>query len=369
MSDGASSAGAVSAPSTTTSISAPANSSATKAPASGSASQSKTPTTGASSATGVAPGESPSTSDWESKKAGFFEALKSSPYKMKVKGEEIAISDEESFQKLINNAQRGVGANKLVEESKRAAEEARKEREAVAQERALFEKARRGDFEARKQLGLIPAAELEREQAEWNSVPDGVKEVLHYAQQLEKQNAEFKQRFEQEQAAQQQRQHQAAIESARRTAQDQTHQVLKALNLSNEAAVKYLPFVAGAIHDLSESGLELGVDMTPEAIIELVKERVGSFDESHFESMSPKTAMKILEAKLKVMSDDEALDTFDAQTLARLSRAWAKRIMGRRNAAQQQPQETGEISRDEEPLNGRTPKRFSPFRIGPWGSP
>ncbi len=103
----------------------------------------------------------------------FFELAKRSPYRAKIKGEERAIDSPESLRELLNHAQRGIGASKVVEQAKKEMESARQAREEALAHRQLLERASRGDFEARRALGLVTGEELQAKEREWAEVPPG----------------------------------------------------------------------------------------------------------------------------------------------------------------------------------------------------
>lgn len=301
-----------------------------------------------------APG--PQWSDADEK--AFFELAKRSPYKARIKGEERAIDSKDALRELLNHAQRGIGASKVVEQAKKEAAEAAKAREEAAKERQTFERARAGDFEARKALGLVPPEELAAHEAEWQQVPKEVRQLLEernrFAQELEKHRAEAAERQRTEKAQAEERQ----LLAAKRTAINAANEVSKALGLTQESAERMLPHVAGAIADLSEEGLELGVDMTTELIVDRVKARIGDFSESHFEALEPTRALAIVEKRLAAMDDATLTATLSKDTRLRIAKLVAREM----RASKAQPTRTQvEESKREEP-KPKPPMVLSPMR-------
>ena len=146
---------------------------------------------------------------------------------------------------------------------------------------------------------------------------------------------------------------------ARRTAIEATTQVAKALGISEKNAERYMPHVAGAIADLSEAGLEIGVDMTPELIVERVKERLGGLDEEHFGSLASEKAAAIFLAKAKGLSDPELAKLIPRDLQVRISRMIAREYKAKRE------QPAAPVTRGEPVKPGRereVPKVLSPFR-------
>jgi hypothetical protein len=289
----------------------------------------------------------------------LFELTQRSPYKARIKGEEKAIRSRDDFREMLNHAQRGIGASKVVEASKREVAEAKKLREEASAERALIARAKAGDFEARRQLGLASEDEVTKRKQEWEAVPKEVRALFEernkFAAELETMRAEAaeRQRAEKEKV---EAQHMA---EARRTAIEATTQVAKALGISEKNAERYMPHVAGAIADLSEAGLEIGVDMTPELIVERVKERLGGLDEEHFGSLASEKAAAIFLAKAKGLSDPDLAKLIPRDLQVRISRMVAREYKAKRE------QPTAPVTRGEPVKSNQersVPQVLSPFR-------
>lgn len=288
----------------------------------------------------------------------FFEMAKRSPYKAKIKGEERGIDSKQSLQDLLNHAQRGIGANKVVEETRKEAAEAKRLKEEATQERELFARARKGDFEARKALGMVPLDEIRKRESEWEAVPPEVRQLYEEHNKTKAELQRVQQQREQEQAEIAGRREASELGAAKRIALDSTHGIMDSLGLTRENGERFLPYVAGAIGDLGEAGLELGVDMTPELIMERVKQRIGALDEQHFSGLRTDRAMAHIIPRLELADDSQILQLFPQTLQARISKLYAMQVRGRRtqsSAPQQQPQRE---ERRPEP-----PKVLSPFRF------
>jgi hypothetical protein len=268
----------------------------------------------------------------------FFELAKRSPYRAKIKGEERAIDSPESLRELLNHAQRGIGASKVVEQAKKEMESARQAREEALAHRQLLERASRGDFEARRALGLVTGEELQAKEREWAEVPPEVRQLYEernrYAQELESMRAEALERAEQAKRQEEERQ----TTWARRTAINAAQEVAKLVGLDEGNAERIMPHVAGAIADLRAYGLELGKDMTPELIVERVKERIGDFNSTLFDSFPETKAMELLSPRLSKLDDGSLMKALGPQLARRVAKMVAREIAGAR-AQPQPPQE------------------------------
>lgn len=269
--------------------------------------------------------------------AELVERLKRSPYKLKVKGAEQAIDSKEALKAFINDAQRGKGATKVVEDAKREAAEAKAMREEVAKERELLKRAKAGDWEARKELGLLDPREVKARQDEWESVPPEVRELYEDRQRLAKEADELRAEKQQREQEAQAKREEVELQAARRTAVNETHKVLKALGVTEGNAERLMPHVAGAIADLHEIGLELGVDMSEELILERVKQRIGGFDEEHFSGLAPDKALAVIAKQIDGLDDAGLLKALPEKFAQRVSRAYARQISARRAAGTASP--------------------------------
>lgn len=274
----------------------------------------------------------PEGSTWnDEKKRQFFELAKESPYRAKFKGQEKAIDSEESMREILNHAQRGIGGTKLAEEKNRLEAELNEHRTKLERHQSLLERARQGDFEARKELGFVSPQELRTRQQEWEEVPEPVRQLAEERDRLAKEAAELKQWRESKEQEETQKREAAALSQAKRMAMTETHRVLQAIGMTEKTSERLLPFVAGAIADLRDHGLELGVDMPAELIVSRFKEMVGEFDEAMFDGLAPERSVPMLEKKLEAMDDAGILKTLSPKLANRIARAVAKAQTARRN--------------------------------------
>jgi seryl-tRNA synthetase len=221
------------------------------------------------------------------------------------------------------------------------------------------DRARKGDFEARKALGLVAPEELHKRNSEWEAVPPEVRQLYEERNKAHEELQALRAEKEQREVEVARRREETELGQARRMALDTTHSLLDTLGVTEDNAERYLPHVAGAIADLADYGLELGVDMTPDLIAERVKQRIGGMDEQHFSSLSPKRAVALMESHLSKMDDTALLDTVSDKLARRISKAYAQRVTGqRRQAAPQQQTMQREVERRPEP-----PQVLSPFRF------
>lgn len=284
--------------------------------------------------------EAPSSQWSDADEKAFFELAKRSPFKARIKGEERGIDSPESLKELLAHAQRGIGASKVVEQARKEMESARQAREEALAHQQLIQRAAEGDFDARKTLGLVSQQELDARESEWREVPPEVRQLYEernrYAQELEKMRAESLERAEAEKRQAEER----TMQWARRTAVNATQEVAKLLGVNESNAERILPHVAGAIADLRAAGLELGSDMTSDVIVERVKERLGDFSSSMFESLSDERALSVILPRLERL-DDAGLQKMLGQKLSRrIARAVAREIAGARGAPQVQRPES-----------------------------
>jgi len=306
--------------------------------------------------TAAAPAAQPQS--WgEKDDAELVERFKRSPYRLKSKGVEQAIDSPEALKAFINDAQRGKGATKVVEEAKREAAEAKKEREEAAKERELIKRARAGDWNARKELGLVDPREVRQREQEWEAVPPEVRELYEERNREAKRADELEAKWKAKEAEELERREQAELSTARRLATDETHRVMQALGLTESNAERLMPFVAGAIRDLGNEGLELGVDMTQELIIERFKQLTGTFDEEMFAGLTPERAFSSIAKQLDSMDDATLQKTVPPKLANRIARMVARAVTQRR--AQPQGITAPQAANDEPEAKQDTPKVLS----------
>lgn len=262
----------------------------------------------------------------------FFEMAKRSPYKAKIKGEERSLDSKESIRDMLNHAQRGIGATKVVEEKNRLEAELKAERQEKAQRKELEKRADAGDWQARKELGRVDQREIKAREQEWESVPPEVRELYEERNRFAKENADLAAKFAAKEAEETQKREEVEVQAARRVATNETHKVIESLGLTDANAERLLPFIAQAINDLhTNNGLELGVDMTQELIAERFQQLVGKFDEEMFGSMDTNKALGVVAKKLETMPDEQLLKALPIKLIQRISKTYARSITAGRS--------------------------------------
>jgi hypothetical protein len=311
------------------------------------------------SVTAPAKTDAPSWSD-DDKKA-FFELAKRSPFKAKIKGEERAIDSEESLRELLNHAQRGIAGSKVAEERNKLQSELEQTKAAVAKRDQLLEAARRGDWNARKELGFVSPDEIRQREAEWEAVPEPVRQQHEELTKAQQELAALRAEREERQQAEEARRLKVEAEQARKVALEHTHSALEGLGINESNAERVVPFVEMAIRDLAEAGLEIGVDMTPDLIRERAKQMMGEFNEDMFSIVSPAQKVKLLAKDLGAITDDaQLLEMLGPQESMRIARAVARSQTQKRASAAKPPPSPmqREVERKE------PPKVLTPFRFG-----
>lgn len=292
--------------------------------------------------------------------ADLFERLKRSPYKAKIKGQERGLDSKQNLQEMLGHAQRGIGATKMVEETKLEREAATKERAEATAERELLKRAKAGDWHARKELGLLDPAELKARNDEWESVPPEVRELYDSEQSKTKRIAELEQQWKAKEQEETDRRDATALSQAKRMAMTETHRVLNAIGMTEQNQEYLMPFVAGAIADLREHGLELGVDMPPEMIVARFNELAGNHEEKMFSGMKPERSAAAFEKQTKTMDDATLLKTVSPEFAMRMARAVAKAQTARRA----QGASGSSVTR----INAETEEREKPSGVLPFHS-
>jgi CRP-like cAMP-binding protein len=316
--------------------------------------------------------------------AKFFELAKRSPYKAKIKGEDRAIDSKESLRELLNHAQRGIGATKLVEESKKEREAAAAERAEAQKERDLIRRARAGDFAARRELGLVPAGAKDEHEQALEQLPPEVRAVIEQNARLEAQLEEFKQQQSQTKAEQEKRAQAAKLEETRtrglegiKAAFDLAmREAVGKLGVTPETSAKWvesqgeawLETGIKALADFEEQGLELGVDLTPEMLSDRISKMRDEARLDSFKKLPPRLALHAYAPALEALDDTALLEAVPPKLAARLARLEALRIRARKA----QEQAGGGQVADARPINGGQPQRLqqtpgekkplSPFR-------
>lgn len=292
--------------------------------------------------------------------AELIERVKRSPYgKLKVDGKDEAIDSIDAFKRMQLDAQRGKGAKRFVEETKKEVEAAKREAAEAKAERELIARARKGDLQARRELGLIPDEERQRTEQEWEALPPEVKALV---QQNHEMAQRLKQREEQEAQTLKERQEaekKAARDATLKRASELAPQVLK--DVKEELYDVELPEILLAMETLKASGARLGVDYTPEQLAAYIEQQRDAGVWERVGRAKPGAALKRIAPLLKSLKPGELMEHLgdDFPVLAKIfSRAWIDYHNGRKAKAaqaQQQPATTSEAPKPRAPLS---PIRF-----------
>jgi hypothetical protein len=303
--------------------------------------------------------DAPSWSD-DDKKA-FFELAKRSPFKAKIKGEERAIDSEESLRELLNHAQRGIAGSKVAEERNKLQGELEQTKAERAREKQLFEAAKRGDWNARKELGLVSAEEIRQREADWEAVPEPVRQQHEELTKAQQELAELRAERAKAQQAEEARRMKVEAEQSRKVALEHTHSALEGLGINESNAERVVPFVEMAIRDLAEAGLEIGIDMTPDLIRERAKQMMGGFDGDMFSILDTGKKLELVRPDLEAIADEgQLLSTIGEKLALKIARAVARSQTQRRSSAAKQP--PSPMQREVE--RKAPPMVLTPFRFG-----
>ena len=227
-------------------------------------------------------------------------------FRLRHKGEEKSIESLEDLKIAILDAQRGRGASKLVEEAKR-------EREAVAQQKAQLDAIREAlasgnpdDVEAAMQAlageraqdvaKLISERARQREE-QLSDLSPRERQLLERNQRLEQ---EMQRRMDEEAQFKQQqleRQQQQQLESIRAEAKAQTIDLLKSLNLPEEKLEVMGPHIVRAMREAAELGQQIGRDIPLEAIKAQANHYAVESTRGVFEGLTPSQQYSFLGEK------------------------------------------------------------------------
>lgn len=301
----------------------------------------------------------PDAPSWgEKDDADFIERLKRSPYgKIRVDGKDEAIDSVDALQRTLRHAQKGHAANRLVEQTKKEAEAAKKEAAETKAERELIQRARQGDVQARRQLGLIPDEERAQAEQEWQQLPPEVQAIARQNMELaerlraveEEKAAELKTREETEKK--QHRDNQLA------RAKELSASVLK--DVKAELHDVELPEILLAMETLKASGSRLGVDYTPEQLAAYVEQQREAGVWERVGRTKPDVALKRLAPMLKSLKAGELRGALgeDFPALAKLfAGEWLAYHQGKKS-------KPAPAASTEEPQQKREP--LSPIRFVP----
>lgn len=247
----------------------------------------------------------PEAPSWSEKDdADFVERLKRSPYsKLRVDGKDEVIDSIDAFKRTLLDAQRGKGANRVVEQTKKEAAEAKAAKEEAAAIKHAIERARKGDKTALRELGLIPDEERIQAEQEWQKLPPEVQEIARTNYEL----AERLRQVEEEKAAELRQRE----ETAKKQQRDETLKRAKELSASVLKDVKAelydveLPEVLLAMETLKAAGSRLGVDYTPEQLAAYIEQQREASVWERVGRTKPDVALKRLSPILKSLKPGE----------------------------------------------------------------
>lgn len=307
----------------------------------------------------AAPAPSPEPAPWgEKDEAAFFELFKRSPHsKMKVDGKEHTISSKEDFERMRLDAIRGRGASRLVEETKREAADAKRDREEATAFRDLVKRAQAGDKEARRALRLIPDDEAEEAQRNWDALDPRIKAVIERNRELETQAEERQRKDEEAQQSEKQRKREAM--KAELLAKARAHAAEILADVRPESMDVELPNIIAAMRHLHDRKLRLGVDYGVEQLKQLVSdERTRSIDE-RIATLKPEAVLKHATKALRELKPEQLQELLGGD-LDELGRLFSRAYIERHRAAKNKPPPAQ--SRPSEPP--RPPQPLSKFRFG-----
>ena len=319
-----------------------------------------------STAPATAPADAPKDAapQWGDKDdADLFERVSRAPWaKLKVNGKDEPIKTRADMDRVLNDAQRGRGANRVVEETKKAREEAAQEKAEAARERSLVKRAREGDPAARRELGLIPDTEKEEQRRQWEALDPEVRRVLERNHELETKEEERSrketQRNEEEQAGKTKLQRDKLLTDALGYAKD----ILK--DVKAESYDVELPDVISAMRALTEAGQRLGVDYDAAMLGRFIEEQRAISLEGRLANLKPDAALRKMLPHLKALKStdlESALgQDFDAVTKVFAEAQLARWRAGKRKAAQQGGLQQNQKREEEAPAV----RPMSPMRFG-----
>lgn len=251
--------------------------------------------------------------EWgEKDDADLFERMQKAPWaKVKANGEERTIKSREDFLALATDASRARGTNKLVEQTKKEAAEAKAVKEEHAAHKALLERARKGDPKALRELGLVPDNERAELQKQWEALSPEVQETFRRNHELEQEVAAVRAEKEAKATEEKEKAQKLKRDEVMQTARGHLKEILK--DLKEDMADIELPEVIGAMRTLMETGQRIGRDYTKEQLSAFVQQRREAALNSRVSAMKPDAAMRLALPHLKALvSTPEGLAQLEA---------------------------------------------------------
>lgn len=329
------------------------------APSTGNATAQTTPKPADTKAPPKTPTKADAPSWGEKDDADFIERLKRSPYgKLKVDGKDEAIDSVDAFKRTLLDAQRGKGANRIVEQTKKEAAEAKAAKEEATAIKAAIDRARRGDKSALRDLGLIPDDERIQAEQEFAKLPPEVQEIARHnfelTERLRAAEEEKANELRQRQDTEKKQQRDATLKRAKELAAT----ILK--DVKEDLHDVELPEVLLAMETLKAAGSRLGVDYTPEQLAVYIEQQREQSVWERVGRTKPEVALKRLSPILKGLKAGglrEALGD-DFPSLAKL---FASEWLAYHKGGKAKPASAA----GEAPAPPKKPDPLQPFRFKP----
>lgn len=240
----------------------------------------------------------------ESDDNDLLERLKRSPYgKIKVNGKEEGIESLEDLKRRNLDAMRGRGANRVVEEAKKEAEEAKAAKAKLDQYEKTLSAARKGDMRAIHSLGLLQDAQQREQEEALSKLPPEVQELVRENQTLAQRVAEAE-RLKAEDAKKQET---LAQTKAREEVIAKAKAFIPELmgDIREEFADVDLPDVLRVMEDLRDEGARLGIDYDASHVKMLVSRVRENGVDMRLSQLKPEVALKRLGPTLAKMKPEE----------------------------------------------------------------
>lgn len=292
--------------------------------------------------------------------AELIERLKRSPYgKLKVHGKEEAIDSTDALKRLLLDAQRGKGANQLVEQTKKEREEAQREAAEAKRLKEAVERLRKGDRNAARELGLVADEERRAAEEEWAKLPPEVQRVIQQNQELADRLAQIEAEKQRELQEREEAEKKSKREAVLKRASEMAKEVLK--DVREEFHDVELPHVIQAMEALRESGLKMGVDYGVEQLRAYMEQQREASVWEQVGRAKPDVALKRVSPLLKSLKAD-ALESALGEDFVPLAKLFSTAWLGyhkRKSAAPPKP--TAQPQQQEEQRQERQP--LSRFRM------
>lgn len=298
-------------------------------------------------------------------KKQLFDLLKKSPYKLRHKGEEQALDSEEAFTAALMDAQRGRGASKMVEETKREKAEAEKARAEAQRMSQLLEAARRGDVNALAQLGLEPAEARQQREAEEAAIPPEVRAVIDENRRLAAELQRMEAAAQEAQRQQEQELVQKQAAELREVGMGYAKKLVEAIGADPKHAAEAFEDIRDAMMELNDLGAEIGVDFTEEQVIAMAKQRREARALKDLSQLRPEKLLSSLKDNLLAAKPADMRAALGDDGFTRLATAMARELKAMRlGPAPTQPQQAPPTQSEERPKQALAGWPLSPFRFG-----